>query len=99
MSRARLGGRGQRRRDPQLERTGKQTSAAQVWGIGSTAAAFLVAHGLALLLAGRFVEGLMVGGVPAIAVAYLTEEVNPVHAARARLPDPSAQCRLFRDLR
>jgi YNFM family putative membrane transporter len=37
----------------------------------------------ALLLAGRFVEGLMVGGVPAIAVAYLTEEVDPVHAARA----------------
>jgi len=37
----------------------------------------------ALLLAGRFIEGLMVGGVPAIAVAYLTEEVNPVHAARA----------------
>jgi MFS transporter, YNFM family, putative membrane transport protein len=36
-----------------------------------------------LLLAGRFIEGLMVGGVPAIAVAYLTEEVNPVHAARA----------------
>jgi YNFM family putative membrane transporter len=36
-----------------------------------------------LLLAGRFVEGLMIGGVPAIAVAYLTEEVNPVHAARA----------------
>lgn len=36
-----------------------------------------------LLLAGRFVEGLMVGGVPAIAVAYLTEEINPRHAARA----------------
>ncbi len=36
-----------------------------------------------LLLAGRFMEGLMVGGVPAIAVAYLTEEVDPVHAARA----------------
>lgn len=36
-----------------------------------------------LLLAGRFIEGLMVGGVPAIAVAYLTEEVDPVHAARA----------------
>jgi YNFM family putative membrane transporter len=35
------------------------------------------------LLAGRFIEGLMVGGVPAIAVAYLTEEVEPVHAARA----------------
>jgi YNFM family putative membrane transporter len=38
---------------------------------------------IGLLLAGRFVEGLMVGGVPAIAVAYLTEEVNPAHAARA----------------
>lgn len=36
-----------------------------------------------LLMAGRFVEGLLVGGVPAIAVAYLTEEVDPVHAARA----------------
>src|SRR5690348_4316044 len=36
-----------------------------------------------LLLAGRFVEGLIIGGVPAIAVAYLTEEVDPTHAARA----------------
>lgn len=36
-----------------------------------------------VLLLGRFVEGLMVGGVPAIAVAYLTEEVEPTHAARA----------------
>src|ERR1700754_1360947 len=36
-----------------------------------------------LLLAGRFLEGLVVGGVPAIAVAYLTEEIDPVHAARA----------------
>jgi MFS transporter, YNFM family, putative membrane transport protein len=36
-----------------------------------------------LLLAGRFVEGLMIGGVPAIAVAYLIEEVDPGHAARA----------------
>ena len=35
------------------------------------------------LLAGRFLEGLFVGGVPAIAVAYLTEEIDPVHAARA----------------
>ena len=34
-------------------------------------------------MAGRFIEGLLVGGVPAIAVAYLTEEVDPVHAARA----------------
>ncbi len=36
-----------------------------------------------LLLAGRFLEGLVVGGVPAIAIAYLTEEIDPVHAARA----------------
>jgi MFS transporter, YNFM family, putative membrane transport protein len=36
-----------------------------------------------LLLAGRFLEGLVVGGVPAIAVAYLTEEIDPSHATRA----------------
>ncbi|AKS31731.1 MFS transporter [Mycolicibacterium goodii] len=36
-----------------------------------------------LLLAGRFVEGLVLAGVPAVAVAYLTEEVNSGHAARA----------------
>lgn len=37
----------------------------------------------AMLLAGRFLEGLFVGGVPAIAVAYLTEEIDPSHATRA----------------
>src|SRR4029079_10902853 len=36
-----------------------------------------------LLLAGRFLEGVLIGGVPAIAIAYLTEEIDPVHAARA----------------
>lgn len=36
-----------------------------------------------LLLAGRLLEGLFVGGVPAIAVAYLTEEIDRTHAARA----------------
>ncbi len=36
-----------------------------------------------LLLAGRFIEGLVIGGVPAIAIAYLTEEIDPAHAARA----------------
>ena len=36
-----------------------------------------------LLLAGRFLEGVLVAGVPAIAIAYLTEEIDPVHAARA----------------
>ncbi|OFJ51537.1 MFS transporter [Mycolicibacterium grossiae] len=51
----------------------------------ATAVGLLVpfAPTLDLLLVGRFVEGLMVGGVPAIAVAYLTEEVDPGHAARA----------------
>ncbi|RFA11349.1 MFS transporter [Subtercola boreus] len=36
-----------------------------------------------VLLAGRFLEGVMVGGVPSIAIAYLSEEVIAGHAARA----------------
>ena len=36
-----------------------------------------------LLLAGRLFEGAMVGGVPAIAIAYLSEEIEPRHGARA----------------
>lgn len=36
-----------------------------------------------LLLSGRFIEGLMLGGVPAIAIAYLTEEIDAGNAARA----------------
>jgi MFS transporter, YNFM family, putative membrane transport protein len=36
-----------------------------------------------LLLAGRLLEGLLLGGVPAIAIAYLTEEIASEHAARA----------------
>ncbi|MFN3003971.1 MFS transporter [Mycolicibacterium wolinskyi] len=36
-----------------------------------------------LLLCGRFLEGLVLAGVPAVAVAYLTEEINAGHAARA----------------
>ncbi|TFD13091.1 MFS transporter [Cryobacterium sp. TMT1-21] len=36
-----------------------------------------------LLLTGRLLEGLMIGGVPAIAIAYLSEEITPGHAARA----------------
>jgi MFS transporter, YNFM family, putative membrane transport protein len=36
-----------------------------------------------LLLGGRLLEGLMIGGVPAVAIAYLTEEVASGHAARA----------------
>jgi YNFM family putative membrane transporter len=41
------------------------------------------APGYELLLAGRFLEGLLVGGVPAIAIAYLSEEIHSDHAARA----------------
>ncbi|PPF78274.1 MFS transporter [Subtercola sp. Z020] len=36
-----------------------------------------------VLLAGRFAEGVMIGGVPSIAIAYLSEEVIAGHAARA----------------
>ncbi|CAN5695086.1 MFS transporter [soil metagenome] len=36
-----------------------------------------------VLLGGRFLEGLALGGVPAVAIAYLTEEVDRRHAARA----------------
>jgi predicted MFS family arabinose efflux permease len=36
-----------------------------------------------LLLTGRLFEGAMVGGVPAVAIAYLSEEVEARHAARA----------------
>ncbi|MBC7442718.1 MAG: MFS transporter [Ramlibacter sp.] len=36
-----------------------------------------------LLLTGRLLEGLMIGGVPAIAIAYLSEEITAGHAARA----------------
>ena len=41
------------------------------------------APSFSLLLTGRFFEGLMLGGVPAIAIAYLSEEIEPRHAARA----------------
>lgn len=52
---------------------------------GATLVGMLVpfAPTFGLLMAGRFIEGLLVGGVPAIAVAYLTEEVDRAHAARA----------------
>ncbi|MCV7177567.1 MFS transporter [Mycolicibacterium sphagni] len=52
---------------------------------GATVVGMLVpfAPTFGLLMAGRLLEGLLLGGVPAIAVAYLTEEVDPVHAARA----------------
>ena len=39
-----------------------------------------------LLLAGRFLEGLVIGGVPAIANAYLTEHNDPAHPPSAARP-------------
>lgn len=52
---------------------------------GATAVGFAVpfAPSLELMLAGRFIEGLLIGGVPAVSLAYLTEEVTRQHAARA----------------
>ncbi len=52
---------------------------------GATAVGFAVpfAPTLELMLAGRLVEGLLIGGVPAVAIAYLTEEITKQHAARA----------------
>jgi YNFM family putative membrane transporter len=41
------------------------------------------APNMALLLTGRLLEGLMIGGVPVIAIAYLTEEITSTHATRA----------------
>lgn len=38
---------------------------------------------LPLLIGARLVEGALVGGVPAVAIAYLSEEIAPAHVARA----------------
>lgn len=53
--------------------------------VGATAVGLITpfAPTFHLLLTGRLIEGLLVGGVPAIAVAYLIEEIDPGHAARA----------------
>jgi YNFM family putative membrane transporter len=53
--------------------------------VAATALGILVpfAPSFGLLLTGRVLEGLMVGGVPVIAIAYLSEEVDPRHTTRA----------------
>jgi MFS transporter, YNFM family, putative membrane transport protein len=53
--------------------------------IAATALGLLVpfAPSFTLLLIGRLLEGLLIAGVPAIALAYLTEEIAPEHVARA----------------
>lgn len=42
-----------------------------------------LATDFSVLLLLRFVEGAALGGIPAVALAYLSEEVSPVHAAVA----------------
>lgn len=42
-----------------------------------------LSDGIVLLLTLRFAEGLALGAVPAVALAYLSEEVEPRHAAAA----------------
>ncbi|SEC52231.1 Predicted arabinose efflux permease, MFS family [Paramicrobacterium humi] len=53
--------------------------------IAATVLGILVpfAPGIELMLGLRLLEGLMLGGVPALAIAYLSEELAPAHTARA----------------
>ena len=59
---------------------------AMMWGISAaTVLGLLVplAHSFPMLLGLRMLEGMALGGIPAIAIAYLNEEVNKAHAALA----------------
>jgi YNFM family putative membrane transporter len=59
---------------------------AMMWGISAaTVLGLLVplAPSFPVLLGLRMVEGMALGGIPAIAIAYLNEEVNKAHAAMA----------------
>ncbi len=59
---------------------------AMTWGISAaTVLGLLVplATSFPLLLALRTMEGMALGGIPAIAIAYLNEEVNKAHTAMA----------------
>lgn len=59
---------------------------AMAWGISAaTVLGLLVplASSFGVLLALRLLEGMALGGIPAIAIAYLNEEVNRAHAAMA----------------
>ncbi|WP_427129947.1 MFS transporter [Pseudarthrobacter sp. S9] len=61
---------------------------AMMWGMSAaTILGLLVplASSFALLLGLRMLEGMALGGIPAIAIAYLNEEVNKAHAALAAL--------------
>ncbi|MDQ1122426.1 MFS transporter [Microbacterium trichothecenolyticum] len=59
---------------------------AMAWGVilaTVLGALSLVAHDLGILLAIRLLEGAALGAVPAVALAYLSEEVHPRHVAAA----------------
>ncbi|HSO14995.1 MAG TPA: MFS transporter [Arthrobacter sp.] len=59
---------------------------AMMWGISAaTVLGLLVplATSFPMLLGLRMLEGMALGGIPAIAIAYLNEEVNKAHAALA----------------
>jgi len=59
---------------------------AMMWGItAATVLGLLVplSTNFAMLLALRLLEGMALGGIPAIAIAYLNEEVSKAHAAVA----------------
>jgi predicted MFS family arabinose efflux permease len=59
---------------------------AMAWGISAaTVLGLLVplAPSFGMLLALRLLEGMALGGIPAIAIAYLNEEVNRAHSAMA----------------
>ena len=59
---------------------------AMAWGISAATLLGLLAPlapSFPILLALRALEGMALGGIPAIAVAYLNEEVNKAHAALA----------------
>lgn len=66
------------------DRTGR-TRAMAIAIISATILGFLVplSGSLEVLLAFRFVEGMALGGIPAVAIAYLNEEVSRGHAAVA----------------
>ncbi|WP_346960241.1 MFS transporter [uncultured Arthrobacter sp.] len=59
---------------------------AMAWGISAATVLGLLAPlapSLPVLLGLRLVEGMALGGIPAIAIAYLNEEINKAHAALA----------------
>jgi predicted MFS family arabinose efflux permease len=59
---------------------------AMAWGISAATVLGLLtplAPSFPVLLALRTLEGMALGGIPAIAIAYLNEEVNKAHAALA----------------